>query len=116
MAFSKGQKSAGVAVASFLLCALFFVEVNQGIQDTVEYIHPTVNLTRVLVEWAICIALLVLIAVVWAKYFHEAPNDAKGTAGRVKDVIQIPAPASAMGLPTLPSSSRYNLRTKPLRK
>lgn len=71
-----------VAVFSTVVLLSLLVIASHTVTDTVEYIRPTLDLTRVLWQWGTLFVATVLVFCIWYYYARENEARTEGTRGR----------------------------------
>jgi len=77
-----------VAVFSTVVLLALLVVAGHTVRDTVEYVHPTLDLTRVLWQWGTLFVTTVAVFCIWYYYARENETRAEGTRGHTKKMLK----------------------------
>lgn len=73
-----------VAVFSTVILLALLVVAGHTVRDTVEYVHPTLDLTRVLWQWGTLFVATVAVFCIWYYYARENETRTEGTRGKTR--------------------------------
>lgn len=80
-----------VAILSTVILLALLVVAGHTVNDTVEYIHPTLDLTRVLWQWGTLFLATVTVFCIWYYYARENEARTEGTRGVSKSLRRDPS-------------------------